>query len=80
MPKFKRSPPNFLRSKLKSQKMDLVRKSFIPWLKTTTDQLGAQPHMSVELLHDFVDHLGFKDKDFTGIAPEALKTTHTGTM
>ena len=80
MPKYKRTTPNFLRAKLKSPKMDLVRRSFHPWLKATQDQLGSSLQMSLELLHDFVDHLGFKDKDFTNIAPDALKTTHTGTM
>ena len=80
MPKYKSSPPNFLRSKLKSPKMDLVRRSFHPWLKTVQDHRGPLLQMSMELLHDFVDHMGFKDKDFTNIAPDALKTTHTGTM
>ena len=80
MPKYKRSPPKFLQAKLRSQKMDLVRRSFHPWLKTTQDQHGAQPPMSMELLHDFVDHMGFKDKDFRDISADALKTTHAGTM
>ena len=43
MPKYKRSPPKFLQAKLRSQKMELVRRSFPLWLKATQDQLGAQP-------------------------------------
>ena len=80
MPKYKRSPPKFLQTKLRSQKMDIVRRSFPPWLKATQDQLGTQPQMSMELLHDFVDHMGFKDKDFRDISADALKTTHAGPM
>ena len=40
----------------------------------------SDPLMSMELLHDFVDHMGFKDKDFRDISADALKTTHAGTM
>ena len=81
MPKRRPNTPAFLKQRLdrKTKTMGLVRDQFSGWAKSTENQLGEKPRMSLEILRDFIDHLGFHDGQFRNIAPDAVKTTHQGT-
>ena len=80
MPKKRPSPPAFLKKKLDRKTMSFVRDQFSGWVKSTEDQLGEQPRMSMELLADFIDHMGFKDRHFQNIELAKLRTTDSGTF
>ena len=75
-----RAPPTFLLRKLEDRKMKLVRGQFPVWLEQMKEELGHEPYMSMEVLGDFLDHLGFKDKQFRSIDVDTLKTTQKGTL
>ena len=79
MPKRRPTTPEFLKKRLDRKAMGLVRDQFPDWVKSSQDQLGEKPRMSLEILRDFIDHLGFHDGQFRNIAPDAVRTTHVGT-
>ena len=79
MPKRTPTTPAFLKKKLERQKFSLVREQFPRWVKSSEDTPGEKPEMSMELLYDFIDHLGFHDAQFRNLKPEVIKTTHAGT-
>ena len=79
MPKRRPTTPEFLKRRLDRKLMGLVREQYPGWVKQSEDQLGEKPRMSLEILRDFIDHLGFHDGKFRNIAPDGVKTTHTGT-
>ena len=79
MPKRRPNTPEFLKRRLDRKIMSLVREQYPDWVKSSESHLGEKPRMSLEILRDFIDHLGFHEGQFRNIAAEAVKTTHTGT-
>ena len=75
----KKEPPKFLTRKLDRHKLALVRRIFPDWFKEVVADLDDPPQMSMELLLDFIDALGWKSKHFQGIRFEQLRLKDKGT-
>ncbi|MAJ97173.1 MAG: hypothetical protein CMI56_00975 [Parcubacteria group bacterium] len=75
---FKRSTGSFLHKKLRPEKAKLVREQFPVYYKVAVDEAGGELDFSLELLYDFVAHLGTEDKAFRNLPAEVLVTTNEG--
>ena len=80
-PRSTHSKPKFLEDKLDFQKIALLKQEYPKWLAIKRSKLGHDPEFEMQLLHDFVTHLGTVDKDFKRIKPSTmLKTNDKGTL
>ena len=57
-PKSTHSKPKFLERKLDYQKMALLKEEYPKWLAIKRSKLGHDPEFQMQLLHEFVAHLG----------------------
>ena len=75
----KKEPPKFLTKNLDRHKLALVRRVHPDWLKEVLADSDDTPQMSMDLLMDFIDALGWKSKHFQGIRFEQLRLKDKGT-
>ena len=52
MPKSSPHTPGFMKERLSSTKMDLIRDCFPNWLQKSKDRLEAEPKFSMDAVHE----------------------------
>ena len=57
-------------------KAEFVTKEFKRWLDDFKSKYGKPTRMTPKLLADFFDHLGFKDKAFSGLPDDVYDPTY----
>ena len=77
--KLRKNKGKFLMAELSSSKKELIRQEFPKWYAALKKENGDDVDMSPELLADFVDHLGYKHRDFRDIPDAMLSTRLIGT-
>ena len=65
----------FLLRKLSTTKLATVKKHFPEFRRREQKAERIPIEMDIELLRDFIDFLGFKDPDFTGLPEKVYDTT-----
>ena len=79
MPKKTKSPPPFLLKKLDDKTNDFVRANVAPFMEMMRKQHKGATFDTLQILPDFFDWLGDRDRRFRHLESSQLKTGHKGT-